>query len=295
MVSLFEPGRRKRCCLRCPCRCLPKAVLACLVILCMLSSFGCTLTEDMANLALDAPKTYKYATSTDAGERPSLDWWRGFHSVELTQLMEEAQTVNLDIAAAVSRIFQADAQARQAGAALLPSLSGSGSETYSRTSGSSASGLSIAGSEVVNYSPSLSASYQLDFWGQNRDALRAAEENCCRQPLRPRRGRVDDADERGECLFPGAGVARPAAHDPRQHRKRAARSRCHPGTAQGWHGYRSRCRAAGERPRQPEGLGAAVAADARPEPQCFGCPRVTPAGGRARLGRIVEPDRDPAG
>jgi hypothetical protein len=91
MVSLFEPGRRKRCCLRCPCRCLPKAVLACLVILCMLSSFGCTLTEDMANLALDAPKTYKYATSTDAGERPSLDWWRGFHSVELTQLMEEAQ------------------------------------------------------------------------------------------------------------------------------------------------------------------------------------------------------------
>src|ERR1700747_920927 len=117
MVSLFEPGRRKRCCLRCPCRCLPKAVLACLVILCMLSSFGCTLTEDMANLALDAPKTYKYATSTDAGERPSLDWWRGFHSVELTQLMEEAQTVNLDIAAAVSRIFQADAQARQRGVA----------------------------------------------------------------------------------------------------------------------------------------------------------------------------------
>jgi NodT family efflux transporter outer membrane factor (OMF) lipoprotein len=29
---------------------------------------------------------------------------------------------------------------------------------------------------VVNYSASLSASYQLDFWGQNRDALQAAEE-----------------------------------------------------------------------------------------------------------------------
>ena len=29
---------------------------------------------------------------------------------------------------------------------------------------------------MVNYSASLSASYQLDFWGQNRDALQAAEE-----------------------------------------------------------------------------------------------------------------------
>lgn len=90
--------------------------------------------------------------------------------------MEEAHTVNLDIAAAVARIVQADAQARQAGAALLPSLSGGGSETYSRTSGSSSSGLTNGGREVVNYSASLSASYQLDFWGQNRDALQTAEE-----------------------------------------------------------------------------------------------------------------------
>jgi NodT family efflux transporter outer membrane factor (OMF) lipoprotein len=90
--------------------------------------------------------------------------------------MEEAQTVNLDIAAAVARVRQADAQARVAGAALLPSLSGAGQETYSRTSGSSSSGLTNGGREVVNYSSSLSASYQLDFWGQNRDALQAAEE-----------------------------------------------------------------------------------------------------------------------
>src|SRR5258705_8568071 len=90
--------------------------------------------------------------------------------------MEEAQTVNLDIAAATARFIQADAQARIAGAALLPSLSGQGSETYSRTSGSSASGLSIGGREVVNYNASLAASYQLDFWGKNRDAAQAAEE-----------------------------------------------------------------------------------------------------------------------
>lgn len=132
------------------------------------------LTQDLPDPALDVPAQYKYAGKADAP--PTLDWWRGFRSSELTQLMEEAQTVNLDIAAAVLRIVEADAQARQAGAALLPSLSGGGSETYSRTSGSSASGLTNGGREVVNYSSSLSASYQLDFWGQNRDALQTAEE-----------------------------------------------------------------------------------------------------------------------
>jgi NodT family efflux transporter outer membrane factor (OMF) lipoprotein len=113
---------------------------------------------------------------TDPDATPTLDWWRGFGSPELTDLMEEAQKVNLDIAAAVARFIQADAQARIAGAALLPNVSGGGQEAYSRTSGSSASGLTNGGREVVNYSASLSASYQLDFWGQNRDALRAAED-----------------------------------------------------------------------------------------------------------------------
>jgi NodT family efflux transporter outer membrane factor (OMF) lipoprotein len=58
----------------------------------------------------------------------------------------------------------------------LPSLSGTGQESYSRTSGSSSSGLTNGGREVVNYSASLSASYELDFWGKNRDAAQAAEE-----------------------------------------------------------------------------------------------------------------------
>jgi multidrug efflux system outer membrane protein len=139
------------------------------------------LTQDLPDPALDLPQAYKpqgYKAErlSDPDAPPALDWWRGFRSPELTQLMEEAQKVNLDIAAAVARLVQADEQARIAGAALLPSLNFNGSETYSRTSGSSASGLTNGGREVVNYSSSLSASYQLDVWGQNRDALQAAEE-----------------------------------------------------------------------------------------------------------------------
>jgi outer membrane protein, multidrug efflux system len=140
------------------------------------SSAGCILTQDLPNPALDIPNRYTAAKSADPDKQPTLDWWRGFRSSELTGLMEEAQKVNLDVAAATARFLQADAQARIAGAALLPTLSGTGSENYSRISGSSASGLSTGGRETVNFTSSLSASYELDFWGKNRDAAQAAEE-----------------------------------------------------------------------------------------------------------------------
>jgi multidrug efflux system outer membrane protein len=141
------------------------------------SSAGCILTKDLPDPALDVPEGYKAARLAKSQDAPpTLDWWRGFRSRELTSLMEEAQIVNLDIAAATARFVQADAQARITGAALLPTLTGAGSETYSRTSGASASGLTNGGREIVNYSASLSASYELDFWGKNRDAAQAAEE-----------------------------------------------------------------------------------------------------------------------
>jgi hypothetical protein len=114
-------------------------------------SSSCVLTGDLPNLSLDVPQRYQAAELLDPdGTTPTLDWWRGFRWNELTQLMEEVQTVNLDIASAVSRIRQADAQARIAGAPLLPNISGTGSETHSLTSGSSSSGLSSVGCVTVS-------------------------------------------------------------------------------------------------------------------------------------------------
>ena len=76
------------------------------------SSTGCILTKDLPDPALDIPEGYKAARlSKSAGAPPTLDWWSGFRAPELTTLMDEAQTVNLDIAAAVARIVQADALA----------------------------------------------------------------------------------------------------------------------------------------------------------------------------------------
>lgn len=141
---------------------------------------GCIVTSDLPNPALDVPVAYQAANGPADDKPPSLDWWRGFKSKELTVLMEEAQTVNLDIAAAVARIRQADALAQTAGAALLPSVTGGFSGSRSRSSSNTGvvtSGSSVSGrGEVTNHNASLSASYEIDFWGKNRDALLAAEE-----------------------------------------------------------------------------------------------------------------------
>ncbi len=149
----------------------------------MLSLGGCLLSGDKPEPGLVIPQAYDGGPKNPAlaeAAVPTLDWWRGFRSKELTEVIEEARAANLDIAAAVARIVQADAQARVAGAPLLPNVVLNGSATRLRTSQSTSAGGttgSLGGSERDLLSTSLTASYEIDFWGKNRSALRAAEES----------------------------------------------------------------------------------------------------------------------
>jgi len=134
----------------------------------MLPLGGCLLT-DKPEPGLTIPQAYDRASKNPAvaeAALPPLDWWRGFRSRELTELIEEAREANLDIAAAVARIVQADAQARIAGSALLPVVDLNGGATRSH----------VAETSSKSVSATLSASYEIDFWGKNRSALRAAEQ-----------------------------------------------------------------------------------------------------------------------
>jgi multidrug efflux system outer membrane protein len=99
---------------------------------------------------------------------PAADWWHGFGSATLDQLILEAERNNDDLAGAIARVEEADAQVRIAGAALLPSLDLGATATRERAP---VTGLGPRLSNVFN--PELSASYELDFWGKNR-ALRNA-------------------------------------------------------------------------------------------------------------------------
>ncbi|MGC2824776.1 MAG: efflux transporter outer membrane subunit [Pseudolabrys sp.] len=148
---------------------------------------GCLLTGDKPEPGLDIPPAYSAGPRSPAAAEvavPPLDWWRAFRLRELTEIIEAAREGNLDIAAAIARIVQADANARIAGAALLPiiDLNGNAQENQqSKTTGStnvisiSRSGASVA---IIthNLTATLNASYEIDFWGKNRSLVRAAEE-----------------------------------------------------------------------------------------------------------------------
>lgn len=142
---------------------------------------GCIVTGyEKPELNLEIPDKYRAENGTTAP--PELDWWRGFHSAELTDYIERAQSNNFDIAVAIAQLEQADAQVRITGAALLPAINANASATQSQgastgTQSQSASGTtgSSTGTNRI-YNANLSASYILDIWGKNRAALLATEE-----------------------------------------------------------------------------------------------------------------------
>jgi multidrug efflux system outer membrane protein len=143
----------------------------------VLALSGCISTE-RPDLAVDIPPAYRTAHGMSPAGRPALDWWRGFRSAELTKLVEEAESANFDIAAAVARITQADAQSKIVGAALLPAINLNSTAARSRSSqANGGGGGGGGGSEQSSYNAVLNASYEIDFWGKNRALSRAAQEN----------------------------------------------------------------------------------------------------------------------
>jgi outer membrane protein, multidrug efflux system len=154
------------------------------------------ILNDRLDPALELPKSYRAPHLGSQAAVPPLEWWRGFRSAELSDLMEQALAANLDIAAAVARIVEADAQARIAGAALLPSINAtadvqrskssravfsSGGAGSTGTSGGGSTGGGAVGASTSGgaartiYTVALNASYQLDFWGKIRAQIRAAD------------------------------------------------------------------------------------------------------------------------
>jgi multidrug efflux system outer membrane protein len=159
--------------------------LTALLAAAVLTLAGCDLGPDYHRPSLDIPAAYRATPQSETAAWPSADWWRGFHSPELNALVEQARRQNFDIAAAIARVRQADAQVRIAGAPLLPDFSGTGNAAWQHeglgtgsssrfgTTGSRGGG-SNASIDFHTYSAGLNASYELDFWGRNLATRRAA-------------------------------------------------------------------------------------------------------------------------
>jgi NodT family efflux transporter outer membrane factor (OMF) lipoprotein len=138
---------------------VPLAMLA-------LVTTGCSTPPPVAMKTDELPKAYTAPALAGAQKELSTEWWKSFASPELTSLTEAAGTGNLDLAMAAARVLQAQAQTGQAMSALFPSvdLNGSARRQGSRNPGTT----------FNTFGASLSASYELDFWGLAQDNLRSA-------------------------------------------------------------------------------------------------------------------------
>ncbi len=128
---------------------------------------GCSLATPVPQTGLQPPAQWNQAA--DSSVWPEARWWTQYDTPQLSRLMAQARAGNLDLASAATRLLQADAQLRQTGATLLPSVDGSAS---GRRGGNSGDGNVSSG-----FNASLNASYEIDFWGRNRAAVEAAAAN----------------------------------------------------------------------------------------------------------------------
>jgi len=87
--------------------------------------------------------------------------------------MAQAQRANDDLAAAIARVREADAQVKISGAALLPAIALNGDATRDRQKPAAPAG--APATTFSQFSTQLAASYELDFWGKNRAVRRSAE------------------------------------------------------------------------------------------------------------------------
>ena len=144
----------------------------------MVAALACTACATLSRPVTGAapaapppPAAYDNATNPGAGTGSDTgnDWYRGFGSDELVGLIAGARDGNTDLAAAQARILQADARARAAGSALLPTVQAGGgvSHVIGRAQGVTAN--------ETDWSALLSASYEIDFWGRNRAGRESAQ------------------------------------------------------------------------------------------------------------------------
>lgn len=136
---------------------------------------GCSTSPPVPIKPDDMPKAFTAPQVPATTEQISADWWKSFSSDELNGFVDVAAKDNLDLAVAVARVQQAQAQTGEAWAALFPAvdLSGSAKRQGSKTP---TAGGGLAGT-YNTFGLGANASYELDFWGEAQDNIRAAREN----------------------------------------------------------------------------------------------------------------------
>jgi NodT family efflux transporter outer membrane factor (OMF) lipoprotein len=130
---------------------------------------GCATGTDRAAPSPAMPAQWMEASEA-GGAVPEAEWWRRFGSAELSALLLSSLDANPDVAVAVERVRQAEAQVSIAGSSLFPVLNLGAATATRETRPDGGSWVGTDSSSI-----SLAASYEIDVWGRNAAGLRAAQ------------------------------------------------------------------------------------------------------------------------
>lgn len=139
---------------------------------------ACSQTPELSVPEMALPASY--------GNQPAATltapaaWWVLFDAPELERLEQAALAANHDLRAALTRIEQAEATLKIAGASTLPTITAAGSGANKMTHGASSTstGTSRTGASSAtsrSFQGSVAASYEVDFWGRIGAGIQSAE------------------------------------------------------------------------------------------------------------------------
>ena len=146
---------------------------------------GCSVGPDYVQPSVPEPVSYKEAGHWKKGEpRDEIakgDWYTVFHDPKLNELEAQAQVANQTVRAAMARVSESRAAARETEAEFFPSLdfTASGSRQRSSPNNGQATAQAPGGLTTAHTFNSATVvpfdlSYEVDIWGKVRRAFEAA-------------------------------------------------------------------------------------------------------------------------
>src|ERR1700736_3615696 len=152
------------------------AVFACMLVA------GCVTDRDWHAQRPVAPNSIvadrALATAqTDEDAWPEDDWWRAYGDPQLDALMGEALAGSPSLQVAQARLRSAQAEATRASGPRLPGTVVNAETTRQRYSENGLYPAPYAGNYFTDGRVALDFSYDLDFWGRNREVLESARAN----------------------------------------------------------------------------------------------------------------------
>ncbi|VVP65120.1 Cation efflux system protein CusC [Pseudomonas fluorescens] len=147
-----------------------------LLTLCLLLG-ACASPAQRPDSGIQPPAAWQSPHNASAN-RSNGQWWNRFGSAQLERLVEQARVGSHDLAAAIARVRQAQAETVVAGGSQLPEVkAGLNANRQKLLRGNGYSQLDAdSDNKALDYfTANLTASYEIDFWGGQRASRDSAQ------------------------------------------------------------------------------------------------------------------------